>query len=255
MSLHRFFLETSLVAGTEPVTLPLSAADVHHSVGVLRVREGEQIEVVDPDGRSAFRVSVKGVSAAGIVGSVVERLQIARTPRVTLVQGVAKGEKMDAIVRQAVEVGADQIVPVLTERSVVKLDARKAAEKAERWRRIARSGAEQAHRDRVPDVREPASLRATLDYLAGFDGVIVLWEESTGPGIAETVADLALASDARLAVVVGPEGGLSADEVAALQERGARVATLGPTILRTETAAIIALALAVHELGGLGAVE
>ena len=173
-------------------------------------------------------------------------------PRVTLFQGVAKGDKMDSIVRQAVEVGAEKVVPVLTARCVVRLDAAKRAAKGERWRRIAKSAAEQAKRASVPEVCDPVDLSDALRLLAAYDRVVVLWEERRVRALSETLADLRGHENATVALIVGPEGGLTAEEVELLTAGGAVVASLGPTVLRTETAAVVSLALAVATLGGMG---
>jgi len=260
MSLHRFFL-TAPLAENDPALLPLSDADAHHAVAVLRVRAGEEIEVVEPAPEIAlWRVRVVEAAAdeerGWLVAERVTRLAAPPSgPSVTLFQGVAKGDKMDSIVRQAVEVGAAEIVPVLTMRTVVKLDERKCADRGERWRRIAESAAKQAHRLRVPDVSDPVKLPDALPLLAEYDAAVVLWEEHHGAGIDAALARVAAEhrGNARVAVVVGPEGGFSAEEVAALEVAGAQPASLGPSILRTETAAVVALAIAVHALGGLGA--
>lgn len=258
MSLHRFFLTEAICAPAakaggpvaQSCALPLSAEDVHHAVSVLRVRAGEELEAVEPDG-GVWRVRVESATRDAIVATPLshEAPGAPGRPPVTLVQGVAKGEKMDAIVRQAVEVGVDEIVPILTERSVVKLDERKRAERGERWRRIAKSGAEQAHRTRVPNVSDPVDWREAGERLAGCDAVVVLWEDERAMSLAEALAPWRGRADARVAVVVGPEGGLSSSEVEAMRASGAVAATLGPTILRTETAAVVAVALAIHELG------
>ncbi len=252
MSAHRFFLTAPLPASSGPVALPLSAADLHHAASVLRVRAGEQIEAVEPGADSAWLVRVVEVSPAALIAEPVERLVAVHHPHITLVQGVAKGEKMDAIVRQAVEVGATEVVPVLTQRSVVRLDGAKRAAKGERWRRIAESAAKQAHRIRVPLVHDPLPLAEAYPLLAEHDGVVVLWEDAAGTGLKAAVESWVRSADARIALVVGPEGGLSHDEVDALAARGARVVTLGPGILRTETAAVVAVALLAYEFGALG---
>ena len=250
MSAHRFFLTGALVRDGERM-LPLSEADAHHAVDVLRVRVGEVIDVVEPDSR-VWRVRVAQTGPAGVWATVLEELSVAAQPHVTLFQGVAKGEKMDAIVRQAVEIGAEQIVPVLTSRSVVQLDARKRAQRTERWRRVAEAAAKQAKRTAIPHVADAVKLRDVIALLADFDGAVVLWEECAGPSVEAAVTRCAAEPGARIALVVGPEGGLSAEEVDALGAVGAIPATLGPTILRTETAAVVALALALSALGGLG---
>jgi 16S rRNA (uracil1498-N3)-methyltransferase len=250
MSAHRFFLASPL-ADDADVALGLSTADVHHAVDVLRLRIGEEIDVVEPDGR-VWRLRVTEASRRGVFATRIAPVAAVDSPRVTLFQGVAKGEKMDDIVRQAVEIGAEQIVPVLTARCVVQLDAAKRVARGERWRRVALAAAKQAKRTGVPPVSDPVSLSDALPLLSAFDGAVVLWEESVGEGVAEAARRCATSPQARVALIVGPEGGLAAEEVAALQAIGATTASLGPTILRTETAAIVALALAIGALGGLG---
>lgn len=253
MSYHRFFLTAPLPRTDAEVVLPLSAEDIRHAVNVLRIRSGEKLEVVEPDEGAAWLVEVTVAAREGVHAQPIERLERVSHPRVTLVQAVAKGEKMDAIVRQAVEVGAERILPVFTARSIVRLDGRKRAERGERWRRIAKSAAEQSHRSHVPDVADPVDLRDVLAELAGFDEVVVLWEEAdAAAGLAAATQAWAPGSEPRVAVVVGPEGGLDASEVAALEQAGATTVGLGPTILRTETAAVVGIALVVHLLGGLG---
>ncbi|HEY5540202.1 MAG TPA: 16S rRNA (uracil(1498)-N(3))-methyltransferase [Coriobacteriia bacterium] len=250
MSAHRFFL-TAPLAENPAEPLPLTDADVHHAVDVLRLRVGEPLDVVAPDSR-VWRMRVTGLGPNGVFAEALEEVIVAPLPHVTLFQGVAKGDKMDDIVRQAVEIGVEGIVPVLTARSVVQLDARKSAQRAERWRRVALAAAKQAKRTTVPRVADPVPLRGALADLANYDGAVVLWEECDGEGIAWAVRRCAASPEARVALVVGPEGGLSAEEVAALVAIGATPASLGPTILRTETAAVVALALAIGALGGLG---
>jgi 16S rRNA (uracil1498-N3)-methyltransferase len=140
----------------------------------------------------------------------------------------------------------------MTARTIVRLDADKRIARGERWQRIAKSAAEQSKRASVPQVAAPISLAEALELLAGYDRIVVLWEDSSDAGLAATLADLRGQADARVALVVGPEGGLGADEVELLRERGALVATLGPSVMRTETAAVVALALAIAALGGMG---
>ena len=187
---------------------------------------------------------------AMVIGPLSDRAQA--LPHVTLFQGVAKGDKMDDIVRHAVEVGAEAVVPVMTSRTILRLDAEKRAARGERWQRIAKSAAEQAKRELVPAVCVPVGFADAIELLAGYDRVVVLWEDSRGAGLADTLSDLRDRPDARIALVVGPEGGLSAEEVDALAAHGAVAASLGPTVLRTETAAVVALALAIGALGGMG---
>lgn len=180
----------------------------------------------------------------------VKRVDAESGPRVVLVQCVAKGDKMDTIVRQAVEVGVSAIVPVMGERTIVRLDGRKRAERGERWRRVAKAAAEQSHRAFVPEVTDPAPFEETMELLASYDRVVVMCEGESDISLASALCGLG--DSPSCAVVVGPEGGLSDAEVRLLLEHDAAPASLGTTILRTETAAVVAVALVLHQLGGLG---
>ncbi len=259
MSRPRFFLAAPLPKpGGSAVTLPLTDDDVRHAVRVLRLRAGEELECVEPAG-GVWVVKVEAAHSGGVSAYVGERLPDAPRPgmAVVLVAGVTKGDKMDDTVRHAVEIGVTEVVPVLFSRTIVKLDDAKRRERGERWRRIAKSAAEQAHRDRVPFVHDPVVPGDLPAHLAPLDGVIVLWEEAGAEagGISDALAGVEAAGPdgvVQVALVVGPEGGLTAEEVDGLVEAGARVAGLGRFLLRAETAALVGLALVIHELGGLG---
>lgn len=246
MALHRFFAD-----GPVPVegALPLDAPALHHLRDVLRLGAGDEVIVVG-DG-VAWRVRLTAVGDVA-EGERLDELRAPRLPRVTLAQGLAKGEKMDDVVRQATEIGAARIVPFAAERSVVKVDPAKAAARVERWRRIAAEAAQQSQRADVPVVGALVRASELVGVLAG-SIVLVCWEDAPdAPGIAHALVRLAPPEDVEVAVVVGPEGGLTATEVQMLVAGGATVVTLGPTILRTETAGVVASALAIHARGGLG---
>lgn len=253
MSRHRFFLSEPLTAPAVGAiqAAPLSAEDARHAVRALRLRVSEEIDLVEPGG-STWRVGVNAVDGDSVSVELLELLGSVPEPDVTLVFGVLKGGKNDDVVEGAVEVGARAIAPVLFERSIVRLDADKRSERGERWRRVAQAAAKQSKRSAVPTVTDPVTAAELVPVLAGYDAVLVAWEDAGGDGIAARLTQLQLAADARVAIVVGPEGGLSAGEVSALEAAGALTVTLGVTILRAETAGVVATALVVHELGGLG---
>lgn len=256
MSRHRFFLQAGLPAVEGEVILPLSAVDVRHAVAVLRVSPGEEIDVVEPSGR-VWRVRVEDVTGEAVLARIAEEIAQPVTGRqhVTLVFGVSKGGRNDDIVEGVTELGIAEFLPVITSRTVVKLGAEKKAERGSRWRRIALAAAKQSKRSTVPEVCDPVTLDEVLPRLAGYDLVIVAWEDAAAgtQGIrAAVAAAMPLDAAARVAVVIGPEGGLTEHEVAALVRVGGVVVTMGETILRVETAAVVAGALVAHELGALG---
>jgi 16S rRNA (uracil1498-N3)-methyltransferase len=257
MSRHRFFLQAALPELEGEVILPLAEGDLRHAVAVLRVVAGEEIDVVEPGGR-VWRVRVEDVSSEAVVARVAEEIVqpvAGAGQHVTLVFGVSKGGRNDDIVEGVTELGVSSFMPVITARTVVKLDAEKRRERGSRWRRVALAASKQSKRGTVPEVSDPVRLGTALPLLAGYDLLLVAWEEAgdAAPGIRNAVARaLPLAASARVAVVIGPEGGLTAEEISALEGVGGVVVSMGHTVLRVETAAVVASALAVHELGGLG---
>ena len=260
MSLPRFFLENQVLAdeGAAAFPLRLSPDDAKHA-RALRLAPGEHVAVVDA-ARDYFECEVVSFDDAVPTTRIARRLD-AGAPRgtVVLVQGLAKGDKMDTVIRHATELGVAAFVPLVCERSVVRLDAKKAAARTERWRAVAKSAAMQSGQPAVPEVAEPVRLADACSVAAGATAVLVCWEEAPGTArldeaLASALGDALMPpEDARVAVVVGPEGGLTRAEVDALLACNPRASlvTLGPSILRTETAGIVAPALVLHELGRL----
>ncbi len=258
MSLHRFFLDNQVLADEdgEVFALRLSSSDFNHA-RVLRLQPGEHIAVVDA-ASDYFECEVASFDDDLFVR--IARHEHAREtgPVVMLLQGLCKSDKFDEVVRHASEVGVSAFVPLVCERSVVKLDQRKAASRVERWRNVAKSAAMQAGLDAIPEVADVATVQDACALLANATCVLVCWEEARALSIGDALSRALTAmqtprADARVAVVVGPEGGLAEHEVEQLlgSNRHAYAVSLGPTILRTETAGVVAPALALYELGGL----
>lgn len=262
MALARFFLDEQVLAAeaAEVFPLRLSREDAKHA-RVLRLKAGEHVAVVDA-ARDYFECEIVSFDDG------VPLVRIARHedapeagPRVVLVQGLAKGDKMETVIRHATELGVAGFVPLACRRSILKLDVKRASSKVERWRSIAKSAAMQSGQMVVPEVADVASLPDACALLSQATAVLVCWEEAPGTATLSSALSAALeacachdAADVRIAVVVGPEGGLEQGEVNALLSCNPRssLVSLGPSILRTETAGIVAPALVLYELGGLG---
>ena len=260
MALPQFFLENQVLAAEADEVFPLrlDADDFHHA-RVLRLEPGQHIAVVDA-ASDYFECEVASFDADGLLVRIAQRGGDEEAqPSVMLVQGLAKGDKMDTVVRHGTEVGVDVFVPFACERSIVKLDRKKASSRTERWRSIARSAAMQAGRRHVPEVSEPLGLDEVCGLLRNATALIVCYEEADGSQSITKALQSALtklqmpAQDARVAVVVGPEGGLTEREVHRLLSCNPRAyaCTLGPSILRTETAGVVAPALVLHDLRNL----
>lgn len=258
MSLPHFFLDEQLLAqqNDEEFTLELSPDDKKHD-RVLRLAPGEHIAVVDA-GADYFECQVVN-SQPDIVVRISQRGgDFAPVPQVCLVQGVSKGDKMDEVIRHATELGVHSFAPLLCERSVVKLDKQKTANRMNRWRTIAKSAAMQSGRNSIPVIFEPKDAKTISDMLAHFDCIAICWEDERTCSIQQALDDAVLKTgkdrtDLRVAVVVGPEDGFAKHEIDRFRSsnENAFTVSLGPCILRTETAGVVAPALVIYELGGL----
>lgn len=244
MRLTRVHASGPLAAG-QPCTLRGAAAN--HVVRVLRLGAGDVIAVFDGQGEE-YGGRIQSVRRGEVRIELAEqRANACDSPlRLTLAQAVARGERMDWVVQKAVELGATRIVGVLTERSVVRLDAAQARSKHRHWQGVAAAACEQSGRARLAEIPAPVALE---DWLAGLPGggLRVL----PSPEAAQGLEALPVASSGEVLVLVGPEGGLTEREVSSALAHGFRPVRLGPRVLRTETAAVVALALLQQRYGDL----
>lgn len=231
----RIHVELPLVVGSE-LNLPEQAAE--HVARVLRLTAGDPVTVFNGDGHD-YVATILAVGKRQVTARLTARqIVLNESPlRLTLVQGVARGEKMDLIVQKATELGVARIVPVLTERSEVKLDAARAQKRLIHWRAVAASACEQSGRALVPQISPVQPLSAWLESLVDTAALrLALLPDGT-----HSARKLHFA-DAGGVLMVGPEGGLGARDIDALTAAGFVGLALGPRILRTETAGLAALA-------------
>jgi len=214
----------------------LPAALAHHAVRVLRVAAGERIVLFDGLGGEVEAV-LEGQGKRWSARLIERRTMERESPlQIVLVQALASADKMDWVVQKAVELGAAAVIPVRAARSVLKLDGERAAKRVAHWREVAVSACEQSGRNRVPEIADIADLR---DYLARTRDVPQRF--MLDPVGGRRLADLGRPSDP-CHLLVGPEGGWSDEELAAGRAAGCAGVTLGPRVLRTETAGLAALA-------------
>ncbi len=231
----RIHVDSPLAVGTA-VALPAQAGE--HVVRVLRLSVGDPLVLFNGDGHDCY-ATIAAIGKREVKVQVLDRQEVNRESplRLTLAQGVARGEKMDLIVQKATELGVARIVPLLTERAEVKLDAARADKRLAHWRAVAASACEQCGRARLPEILPSQALSAWLATLTGDTALrLALLPEAT------TSARTLRLPDAGAVLVVGPEGGLGERDVGLLAEAGFANLRLGPRILRTETAGLTALA-------------
>lgn len=243
MRLTRIFVDAALTVGQE-LTLPAEAAN--HVQRVLRLRAGAPLVLFNGRGGEYPATLLRADREATSARIDTHHADDRESPlRLTLLQGVSRGERMDTIVQKATELGVTRIQPLLTEYSVVKLDAEAAAKRRTHWRAVAVGASEQCGRNRVPEVAAVADFAAALSAAPAEPGLRIVLAPDAPQSLAET------ARGASLSLLVGPEGGLSGRELMLAGRAGFIACRLGPRVLRTETAPLAALAVLQALLGDL----
>lgn len=243
--MYHFFVTPPQIADGYAV---ITGQDVNHIRNVLRMRPGEQVAVRDGISRN-YICELEAVGAEEIRARIISvKDDDSELPvKLTLFQGLPKGDKMELIIQKAVELGAYEVVPVATRRAVVKLDRKKEEAKAKRWNAIAKSAAEQSGRMRVPEVKSVMGLKEAFAYAGSFDLNVIPYE--LAEGMAETREILGrIRPGMQVGIFIGPEGGFDVEEVEDAVAAGIHPITLGRRILRTETAGMAALSILMFKL-------
>lgn len=240
MTLPLFLLDASRLAGAQAVgsRVVLAGPEGRHAAVVRRLSVGEQLDLADGAGL-VLRCVVRAPVVGGLELEVLEaRQDPPAQPRLVVVQALAKGDRGELAVEVMTEVGVDVIVPWEASRCVVQWRGERGARSLARWRSTAREAAKQARRPRAPEVTEPRGTRAVSALMAGAGLAAVLHEEAAHPLSAVDVP-----RDGDVVLCVGPEGGITAEELAAFGAAGASAYVLGPSVLRTSTAGAAGLAV------------
>ena len=247
--MRRFFVTPEAV---QENMVQFDAELARHMGKVLRLTAGEQVTVCTGDG-SAYLVELEQFSKDAVTGRILEQMDNLQETAVEVVlyQGMPKGDKLELIIQKCTELGVNQVIPVETGRSVVHLDGNKVGKKLERWQKIAQEASQQSKRVQVPTVGPYYNWKQMLKALEEAEGLtIVFWEDEQTQSLKALLRSQA-AKPQRINLVVGPEGGLSEDEVAQLRDLGAVSASLGKRILRTETAGMAGISMIMYELDEL----
>ena len=253
--MHRFFTPDKL-GGTPGESFKLTGNDAHHIINVLRKKKSDAVTVCDKDG-SAFLCVIDELAPAQTIDAYTVTLSISKridspgsSIRKILYQAFVKSDKMDLIVQKATELGVSEIVPVYMKRCVSVPDERSAAHKIERWSRIAYEAAKQSHRSEPPIVSAPVDFKEAIQRMTDTDVFFSCHENAVVPlKHFFTHEQLPFSRDrtVTLSFIVGPEGGYDESETALLEKNGIPTVSLGPLILRTETAPIAALSMILYE--------
>jgi 16S rRNA (uracil1498-N3)-methyltransferase len=241
----RVYIPPERITGTE---IPLQTKEARYLLTVLRLTAGDAVTVFDGEGQE-YRGELREDDEQGVYLVIQEELHPKRESplRITLGQGLLKGDKMKFVIQKATELGVDKIIPLVTSRSIPIVEGERESLRIGRWQRIAQEAAKQSGRTIVPEIK---AIEELTDFLAQGEGVrIMLWEGEPTP-----LREIAGKIDPRagITLLIGPEGGFTEEEATAAQAQGFLVAGLGQRVLRAETATLSCLSIVQHLFGDLG---
>ena len=247
--MDRFFVEKKNV-NLENNTCIIEGEDVKHISKVLRCRVGEELEICDND-NNEYICEITSIDKSEVQLNIIDKVDIKRESdlKIKVYQGLPKGPKMEMILQKLTEVGVDEIILVQTKRTVVKVEDKKEDKKIERWERIIYEAAKQSKRGKIPKLRGVLSFKEALADMKENDFNIAPYENERTKSIKQAIKGVDIKN---IGVFVGPEGGFEDTEIKAIEEIGGQSVSLGPRILRTETASLVASSIVLYELSDLG---
>lgn len=243
----KFFVDDSCITGN---IVEITGQDYKHIKNVLRLKLGNNIIISDKEGKD-FEARIIGFQDGKVEAEILQSIGKNKEPSVniSLFQALPKGEKMEYVIQKAVEIGVKKIIPVLTERVVVKLDEKSSIKKTERWNKISEQAAKQSGRNIIPEVVKPVNFNNTVKILESYNETLILYENEENVTLKEALNHIDNKTRS-IAIFIGPEGGFSREEIEAL--KCFRVVSLGSRILRTETAGLVTAAIILYQMGDLG---
>lgn len=235
--MYHFFVEEKQVNGENAY---ISGSDVNHIVNVLRMKIGEEL-LISVKGDWDYLCKIEEIESDRVNLKLLESMEQRELPiKLTLLQGIPKSDKLEMIIQKAIELGVSEIIPVKTNRVVVKIDEKKTQAKVNRWNVIAESAAKQSKRSIIPKVLKPQTIDNALEIVKDYGVKLLPYENADGIKKTKDILN-SLDSKNNIAVFIGPEGGFEEAEVKKSTDSGFEVITLGKRILRTETAGLALL--------------
>lgn len=244
----RFFVKTEQI--NQPY-IYIKNEDVNHIKNVLRKKVEDKIEVCNQETGDAYLCEIEQLDDNEILTKIIEKLNETETNiKIDIYQGLPKAEKMELIIQKSVELGVNSIIPVSLKRCVVKLEGKDQNKRIERWQKIAESAAKQCGRNIIPKIENIIKIKQFEELSKNYDSLIVAYENEKEYTLKQEIQKIKQSNkkELKIAVVIGPEGGLAEEEIETLKNYGANIVTLGKRILRTETVALNILSILMYEL-------
>jgi len=228
----------------------ITGENVNHIKNVLRKNIKDTLEICDAQNGKNFLCEICEFQKEQIICDIAEELQNTSEPRtyVHIYQGLPKADKMELIIQKSVELGVSEITPINMKRCIVKLDAKDEKKKIERWQKISEVAAKQSGRDIIPKLNAICSIKDIAKQCENYDSIILAYENEKENTLKNEIQKLKKNKVNKIAIIIGPEGGVDLEEVEKAKQEGINIITLGNRILRTETVALNILSIIMYEL-------
>ena len=244
--MYKFFVTEKQIEGDKAKII---GEDVNHIANVLRLKKKDKIILCNKDEGCSYETEIVEVSKESITCNIVSRTleNVESNVNVDIYQGLPKMDKMEYIIQKATELGVKNIYPVTMARSIVKLDDKTALKKVDRWNKIAEVAAKQSKRDFIPNIKNVINIENICQNAEKYDIILIAYENEKINTLKAELNKLNREKELKIAVVIGPEGGIDEKEVKKLVDIGGKCITLGKRILRTETASLVILSNIIYE--------
>lgn len=246
--MRKFFVESSQVNETQII---ICGDDVNHIKNVLRLNINEKILICVNKLEKNYICSISEVNKREVICNILEETKSISESnvKIDIYQGLPKADKMELIIQKGTELGVNAFIPVIFKRTVVKFDEKDKLKKLARWQKIAEVAAKQSMRDSIPEIKNIENIKNLCNLISNYDIVLVAYENESKNKLKNELENLKNSkSSLKIAVVIGPEGGIENEEVIALKDAGCKIITLGNRILRTETVSLVMAAIINYEL-------
>ena len=247
----KFFVKDNQI---EQEKITIVGEDVNHIKNVLRLKIDDDIEVCNVDTSKNYICEIEKINNDNIECIILneKNSEAESNIEIHIFQGLPKADKMELIIQKSIELGAKEFVPVEMERCVVKLDSKAASKKIERWQKISEVAAKQSGRDIIPKINEIKNIKKICEIITDYDIVLLAYEGEKENYLKAELEKFKDEKNLKIGIIIGPEGGITIEEVNYLRESGAKAITLGNRILRTETVALALTSIIMYELGDIG---
>lgn len=245
--MYKFFVTEEQIKGNK---INIIDDDVNHIKNVLRLEKNEEIEICNISTSTNCLCKIIELTNKNVECEIIKNIESNKESSVYLhiFQGLPKAEKLEMIIQKTTEIGASEITPVEMSRCVVKLDDKSKEKKLLRWRKIAEVAAKQSKRDKIPIINMPINIKNIYEKVIDYDIVLVAYENEQTNTIKNILKGVSKTENIKIAVIIGPEGGIEEKEIELLEKQGIQSVSLGKRILRTETAPIVLSSIIMYEL-------